>query len=88
MKITGKEVDIFCEIDPSLAELVVTKKGPKNTIRTAQEGFVRMCQIGTIVVQIIFVHPKGHGFLNEPIQSVRSKRKHQGKTVHSVLVCG
>ena len=27
MKITGKEVDIFCDIDPSLAEFVVMKKG-------------------------------------------------------------
>ena len=29
MKITGKEVDIFCEIDPSLDEFVVIKKGQK-----------------------------------------------------------
>ena len=29
MKITGKEVNIFCDIDPSLAEFVVMKKGQK-----------------------------------------------------------
>ena len=29
MKITGNKVDIFCEIDPSLAEFVVKKKGKK-----------------------------------------------------------
>ena len=29
MKITGKEVDLFCEIDTSLAEFVVMKKGKK-----------------------------------------------------------
>ena len=29
MKITGKEVDLFCEIDPSFAEFVVMKKGKK-----------------------------------------------------------
>ena len=27
MKITRKEVNIFCEIDPSLAEFLVMKKG-------------------------------------------------------------
>ena len=26
MKITGKEVDLFCEMDPSLAEFLVMKK--------------------------------------------------------------
>ena len=29
MKITGKEVDLFCEIDPSLAEFVVMKRYQK-----------------------------------------------------------
>ena len=29
MNITGKEVDIFCEIDPSLVEFVVMEKGQK-----------------------------------------------------------
>ena len=29
MKITGKEVDLFCEMDPSLAEFLVMKKVQK-----------------------------------------------------------
>jgi hypothetical protein len=29
MKITGAEVDLFCEIDPSLAGFVILEKGQK-----------------------------------------------------------
>ena len=29
MKITGKEVDLFCELDPSLKEYVVEEKGKR-----------------------------------------------------------
>ena len=40
INITGKEVDLFCEIDLSLEEFVVMKKVPKDDIRTAQQGTV------------------------------------------------
>ena len=81
-------MDLFCEIDLSLAEFFSYEKGPKYTIRTDQQGIVQMCSIGAIVIRIIFVHPRGHVFLTEPIRFVRRKCKHWGKTVHSVLVRG
>ena len=62
VKFTRKEVDLFCEIDPSLAEFVVMKRGQKLLYVQLKKGIVRMCSIGASVVQIIFIHPKGNGF--------------------------
>jgi hypothetical protein len=86
LRIEGESVDIMCRVSKHYKQFVVYKNGKKTAVLTIAKSTVRMCQISTIVVQIVHRNPTKDGFCTQRIQPMRCKHDNKRKTVHHRMV--
>ena len=79
MKITGKEVDLFCEIDLSLAEFVVMKKSQKILYAQLEKALYGCVQSALLWYKLYLSTLKDMGFELNSYNICVANKKIEGK---------